>query len=774
MKNISLTIDGKSVSSPAGTTILEAAETVGIEIPRLCYEQGITISGNCRICVVEVEGSRTLVGSCHTPVAEGMVVKTCSERVLEARRATIELLLTGHTGSCVTDVEARECRLHNLASDLEAGPPRFHVKQPRFYGPEQSAYILRDMSRCILCRKCIRACTEIAGKNVYSMGYRGFGSKVVVDFDVPLNKEVCKDCGICIDYCPTSALMWPEGVKKRKREEGRGKRAPVSEDKGGQRDNLLKLLKATQRTEGFVSEKAMTAIAADLCLPLSEVYGVASFYSFLSTKPQGKHVIRICKSLPCYLKHGSMIIEATARAVGIKPGETTPDGKFSFELTNCIGACDQAPAMLVDDKVYGNLNPGKIADIPRAVLGRRPMAEKIILQHCDAIYPTDIAAFAARGGFQALAKARQMGPEMTIAEVKASNLRGRGGAGFPTGVKWELARKSEGSEKYLICNADEGEVGTFKDRYIIQHDPFSLVEGIAIAAYAIGASKAYIYLRQEYRWLLDGLKKAVEEARGKGFIDLDIEIREGAGAYVCGEESALMNSIEGRRGEVRFRPPFPPVSGLFGKPTVINNVETLMNVAPIIAKGASWFSLIGTPQSAGTKVFSVSGDVARPGVYELVLGGALSELLELAGATDVKMVQIGGATGGVVPASMVETPLSYETVLGSGAILVLNSARDVIDFVCRTVEFLNEESCGECTPCREGTEVMKEIYSRLAAGDGEPEDVDALEKLSRLMMQSSLCGLGQAAPVPVLDTLKYFRNDYENRIKQSVFLRTLR
>jgi NADH:ubiquinone oxidoreductase subunit E/ferredoxin len=362
MKNISLTIDGKSVSGPAGMTILETAETVGIEIPRLCYENGITISGNCRICVVEVEGSRTLVGSCHTPASDGMVVQTRSDRVLEARRATVELLLTGHTGSCVTDAEARECGLHNLASDLEAGPPRFHVKKPRFYAPEESPYILRDMSRCILCRKCIRACSEIAGQNVYSMAYRGFSSKVVVDCDIPLNKEVCKDCGVCIEYCPTSALMWPEGVKKR---DGSKKKAPQAKPapENNRREKLLNLLKAKQRTEGFLSGSAMTAIAADLGLPLNEVYGVGSFYSFLSMKPQGKHVIRICKSLPCYLKNAPMIIDATSRAIGIKPGETTPDGRLSFELTNCIGACDKAPAMLVDDAVYGNLNPGKIADI---------------------------------------------------------------------------------------------------------------------------------------------------------------------------------------------------------------------------------------------------------------------------------------------------------------------------------------------------------------------------------------------------------------------------
>lgn len=363
MSDITFTMDGKALSSPAGITILEAAEKAGIEIPRLCHQQGLKPSGNCRICVVEVEGSRTLVGSCHTPVVDGMVVNTRSPRVMEARRATIELLLTGHTGSCVTDTEARECGLHKLASDLEVGPPRFHVKKPRLYAPEQGPYVLRDMSRCILCRKCIRACTEIAGQDVYGMAYRGFGSKVVVDFDIPLNKEVCKDCGICIEYCPTSALMWPEGVKKRAgvttKKELKAK--PPRDD--GTRKRLLNLLKTRQRTEGHLSEQAMEDAAKMADIPLSEVYGVASFYSFLSTKPLGKHVIRICKSLPCYLKNAPLIIESVAQTIGIRPGQTTTDGVFSFELTNCIGACDQSPAMLVNDVVYGNLTPGKITDV---------------------------------------------------------------------------------------------------------------------------------------------------------------------------------------------------------------------------------------------------------------------------------------------------------------------------------------------------------------------------------------------------------------------------
>jgi NADH:ubiquinone oxidoreductase subunit F (NADH-binding) len=401
---------------------------------------------------------------------------------------------------------------------------------------------------------------------------------------------------------------------------------------------------------------------------------------------------------------------------------------------------------------------------------------RVLLKNCEVIDPREIGSFLKKDGFKALAKARdEMTPKKVIEEVKASGLRGRGGAGFPCGAKWELAAKSKGDEKFLICNADEGEVGTFKDRYILEHDPFSFLEGMAIAAYAIGAKKAFIYMRGEYRFLLDLLVRAIEQMKEKGYLKtLDIEIRLGAGSYICGEESALMNSIEGRRGEARFRPPYPPTQGLWGKPTIINNVETLMNIPRIVLKGARWFSKMGTEKSKGTKVFSVSGDVERPGVYEMVLGSPLKELMDLAGARNVKLVQVGGATGGIVPYSMVNTPLSYETVLGAGAITVLDQSRDVIDFVYRTMEFLSEESCGKCAPCREGTEVMIEILGRLTKGEGMQEDMQVLEELSNVMMASSLCGLGQSAPVPVLDTLKYFRNEYETRVGQSMFLRTLR
>lgn len=399
--------------------------------------------------------------------------------------------------------------------------------------------------------------------------------------------------------------------------------------------------------------------------------------------------------------------------------------------------------------------------------------QRIVLKNCGVIDPKDVSTYLNQGGFKALQKALvELTPEQVIEEIKKSGLLGRGGAGFPTGLKWEFASKASRDEKYVICNADEGEVGTFKDRYILERDPFGLIEAIAIAGYAIGAKKGYIYLRAEYHYLLDLLEGAIAQYEGKEFLTqqgnfrFDIEIREGAGAYVCGEETALMDSIEGKRGEPRYRPPFPPSQGLWQKPTIINNVETLMNVPPIILQGADWFNRIGTGQSKGTKVFSVSGDVQAPGTYELVMGSSLKELVEdLALAERVKMVQVGGASGRIIPYHLIDTPLAFEGVLGAGAVIVFNENRDVIDIVRRTIEFFAEESCGKCSPCREGTQLMLEILTRFWQGQGSRQDIEILEDLSSAMILSSLCGLGQAAPNSVVDTLHHYRSAYEARLR---------
>ena len=364
MESIKIQIDNKEIQAYEGMTILQAAEESGIKIPTLCHHRDFIPSGSCRICVVELEGSNRLVGSCHTPVAKGMVLHTRSPKVLSARKATVELLLAGHTGPCVMDFRAAQCELHTIASDLEVAPPRFNIKRPRFYPIENiSPYVHRDLSKCILCSRCISACSDIAGQYLFNTGYRSFHSKVVVDNDIPLDKDVCKDCYVCVEYCPTTALSkarQPEDKKRGKKMESRTPQPQVRETSCG---NLLSIIKKAQDKSRYVSPGFMAETADSMNLSISEVYGVSTFYSFLSTKPLGKNVIRVCKSVPCYLQGSQMILKSIEDEIGIKPGEATRNKKFSLELANCIGACDQAPAMLINQDVHGNLTPQKISRI---------------------------------------------------------------------------------------------------------------------------------------------------------------------------------------------------------------------------------------------------------------------------------------------------------------------------------------------------------------------------------------------------------------------------
>jgi NADH:ubiquinone oxidoreductase subunit E/NAD-dependent dihydropyrimidine dehydrogenase PreA subunit len=365
MDALKIRIDGKEITGSGGMTILQAADKAGINIPTLCYHRDLIPSGACRICVVEIEGSSRLIGSCHTPIAEGMAVHTRSPKVILARKAIIELLLAGHTGPCVTDQRAAQCDLHKIASDLEVGPPRFRVKRPRFYPIESaSPYVRRDLSKCILCSRCINVCNDLAGKRVYGAGYRAFQSKVVVDCDIPLDKEICRDCRLCIEYCPTSALTKPDSPGDKKRD---GHPAPeTNRQQDLRRGRLLPELKKAQDSFRHVSPDFIAKTAESLNLSIGDVYGVSSFYSFLSTQPAGQNVIRVCRSLPCHLKGAPMIAQSIKEELGIGPGETTPDGRFSFTVANCIGACDQAPAMLINHEVYGNLTPARISQILKA------------------------------------------------------------------------------------------------------------------------------------------------------------------------------------------------------------------------------------------------------------------------------------------------------------------------------------------------------------------------------------------------------------------------
>ncbi|ATW25736.1 NADH-quinone oxidoreductase subunit NuoF [Candidatus Formimonas warabiya] len=401
---------------------------------------------------------------------------------------------------------------------------------------------------------------------------------------------------------------------------------------------------------------------------------------------------------------------------------------------------------------------------------------RIVLRNWGKIDPLKIEDYIGTGGYESLNKARHMSRLDVIEEVKRSGLRGRGGAGFNTGLKWSFSHNIPADEKYVICNADEGEPGTYKDRILLESDPHSVLEGMAICGYAIGAKKGYIYCRGEYPFLVDLLNTAIAQAKEKGVLgDFDVEVRMGGGAYVCGEESALIESIEGHRGEPRFKPPFPPVSGLWGKPTIVNNVETFANIGPIMEKGADWYAGIGAKSYPGTKVLSLTGDVANCIVIEVPTDTTIRDVIyDFGGGVknggQFQAVQIGGTSGAFIPESLLDTAIDFDSMrkidatLGTGAVFVMNRTRDVVDIVTRIAKFFVHESCGKCTPCREGSFRCHEMLTRINAGKGTAEDMDKITRLGRIMQKACLCGCGQAAPSPILTTLQHFRQEYERKL----------
>ena len=406
------------------------------------------------------------------------------------------------------------------------------------------------------------------------------------------------------------------------------------------------------------------------------------------------------------------------------------------------------------------------------------MAEemRIVLRNVGKIDPLKIDEYISAGGYKSLEKARSMSQIDLIDEVKKSGLRGRGGAGFNCGMKWSFSYKIDCDQKYVVCNADEGEPGTYKDRIIMENDPQSLLEGMAICGYAIGSNKGYIYCRGEYPYVVETLNKAIAQAKDQGVLgDFDIEVRMGAGAYVCGEESALIESIEGHRGEPRFKPPFPPVEGLWGKPTIVNNVETFANIPAILEKGADWYKGIGASSYPGTKVLTLTGDVVNRTYFEVPTNVTIREVIYglgggIVGDKKFKAVQIGGTSGGFIPEAFLDTTIDFDSmtkigaVLGSGAVFVMDETRDIVDIVDRISKFFEHESCGKCTPCREGTKRMHEMMHKLNKGTGTVGDMDLLENLGGVMSVACLCGLGQAAPAPVLTTLKHFKNEFAAKL----------
>ncbi len=413
--------------------------------------------------------------------------------------------------------------------------------------------------------------------------------------------------------------------------------------------------------------------------------------------------------------------------------------------------------------------------------------KRVVLRNCGVIDPEVIEDYIAQGGYEALGKAlTEMTPDQVIEEVKESNLRGRGGAAFPTGLKWSFTPKE--GEKFLICNADEGEPGTFKDRMIMEGDPHLVLEGMAIAGYAVGANKGFIYIRGEYKLSIQRLQKAIEQAKELGLLgdnifnsgfSFDVEIREGAGAYVCGEELGLIESIEGNRGEPRYKPPFPAQVGLWGKPTVVNNVETLTNVPRIIEHGADWFKSIGTESSAGTKVFTLTGNVKSKGLIEVPLGTTLREIIfDMGGGIpegrNFKLAQTGGTSGGCLPSDMLDVPMDFDELakanssLGSGALLIMDDRHCVVDLLRVFMRFFEHESCGKCTPCREGTPRLVELIEKIMEGKGERKDLELLGTLAKSIEISSLCGLGQSSPTPVNTLLQYFHQEFLAHVQDKV------
>jgi NADH-quinone oxidoreductase subunit F len=569
-----------------------------------------------------------------------------------------------------------------------------------------------------------------------------------------------------------------------------------------QRSALVPMLLYAQDEFGYISDEMIAEIARRLDLPTVAVEETLEYYSMLHRKPVGKYHVQVCTSVACMLRGGTELLERAKKRLEIGHKETTEDGVFSLEEVECIGACTGAPAMQVNYDFYENLTPVKFDKIIESLdLGRKEEPEAVI---SGALHPreqgeipviskrwgiadsTKIDVFLQNGGYQALEKAlKQMTPETIIDEVKKSNLRGRGGAGFPTGMKWSFVPKDSPKARYVICNADESEPGTCKDRPLMEMDPHQLIEGMVIAGRAIGSHLGFIYIRGEYRYVLDIVQKALTEAYLRGYLgknildsgfDFDLLVHTGAGAYECGEESALMESLEGKRGYPRIKPPFPAVVGLYGCPTIINNVETLSAVPTIILGGGEAYANLGTPKNGGTRLLCVSGHVKKPGIYEIPLGMNMKEFIYgmaggITGGKKLKAVIPGGSSCPLMTADEIDIPMDYDSVakagsmLGSGGMVVMDEDTCMVDMARRIMHFYAHESCGWCIPCREGTTWLRKMLERIHAGFGREQDIDMLSELSKNILGRSFCPLGDAAAMPTISIVQKWRGEFEEHLR---------
>jgi len=556
------------------------------------------------------------------------------------------------------------------------------------------------------------------------------------------------------------------------------------------RARLMDVVRAVQERFGCVSGEAMDLIAEEVSTHRVEVESVVSFYAFLSKRLRGKVSIRLCGDIINELAGGDRVARALRDELGVDFGQTTPDGRVSLDRTSCIGMCDQAPAALVDDVVVTGLTEASAREMVRA-LRRHMDPRRLVTRPGDgnnahplvhAMVENNLrrrgpVVFAPLAPGDAIRRAIAVPAPEVIGQIKAAGLRGRGGAGFPTGMKWEFTRSAPGERKCILCNADEGEPGTFKDRVILTEQPDLLFEGMTVAARAVGAEVGVLYLRGEYAYLRAFLESVLARRRDeallgrgicgeKGF-DFDIRIQMGAGAYVCGEETALISSCEGLRGDPKNRPPFPAQDGYLHRPTVVNNVETFCCAARVLEKGPEWFAGIGSKDSPGTKLLSVSGDCESAGVYELPFGVTLREVLETAGAADALAVQVGGPSGQMVGHDAFDRRICYDDLATGGSIMVFDSTRDVLQVAASFMEFFVEEGCGFCTPCRVGNVLLRDRLNDIRAGKGTPEDLDYLRQLGETVKFASRCGLGQTSANPILTTLRNFPAAYEALVRES-------
>jgi len=566
----------------------------------------------------------------------------------------------------------------------------------------------------------------------------------------------------------------------------------ITSANGNDSCRMIDIVREVQSRFGCVSDEAIDLIAKEVGTARVEVESTVSFYAFLSKTPKGKIIIRLCNDIIDRMNGFDVIAEALQKALGIDFGETTEDGLISLEETPCIGMCDQAPAAIINNEVVTMLSTDKVKDIV-SVLKSTADPKKLVKRLGDGnnanalvksmvqnnIRRKDAVIFSQNNGIEsvALEKALAMSSVEVINEVKTARLRGRGGAGFPAGLKWEFTRGAEGTDKYVICNADEGEPGTFKDRVLLTELPNRIFEGMTVAGYAIGAANGILYLRGEYAYLYDYLMSIIRSRREQGLLgkdvlgkkgfNFDIRIQMGAGAYVCGEETSLISSCEGLRGDPKNRPPFPAQKGYLGNPTSVNNVETFAAVLSVIDKGAGWFAEMGSKGSTGTKLLSISGDCQSPGVYEFPFGITINQLLKEVGAEDAQALQIGGPSGQMIGKDDFKRTICYDDLATGGSVMIFGPQRNLLEIVDYFMEFFIEESCGYCTPCRVGNVILKKYLNKIMQGKGEPEDLTILREIGEAVKLGSRCGLGQTSPNPILTTLEKFRQVYDGLVKEN-------